>query len=234
MYDLDKELTGLTGVYSLDKKRSSSMELADVKKYLKDNENDDQVKAFIAGLKPADVNIETVKKFLDTNTEGQAFLRQHTDKRVHEGIDTFEENFKKDKLPGLIDAAVKERHPDETPEQKRIAELEKGQALSKKETVKANLLNKVITIANEKKLPADLVEQLLDSELDENKTLENLGKYEKVFTDKLTAAVEERFKEHGRDVLKPGSQNLSKEDISKLSPERRLALANEAIFAKNT
>jgi hypothetical protein len=168
-----------------------SITLEDVQKFLNDNQEDKDVKAYLGELKQP--TAEDVEGFLDS-AEGKKLLQPRLDQNFTKGLNTWKEK----NLQKLIDEAVKEANPDETPEQKRIRELEEKIANTEKESQREKLLNKAVSHASEKGLPTDIVSFFIGE--DEETTLTNLGTFEEKYTAALNKAVDEKFKSGGRDV----------------------------------
>lgn len=186
--------------------------LDQVKQFLETNKEQEDVKAYLKGL--SQVTLEGVESFLETD-EGKRFLQPKLDKYFSKGLDTWKEkNLKK-----LVDEEVRKQNPSETPEQKRIRELEEQFAALEKEKTRESLKNKALTLLNEKKLPTNLVDFIIGQ--DEETTLSNLEQYEEVFTNQLQSAVELRLKADGTDLKDTGKkpQTFTKEQIKSMSQD---------------
>ncbi|GED03072.1 DUF4355 domain-containing protein [Bacillus atrophaeus] len=185
--------------------------LEDVKKFLEENKENEEVKAFVGELSA--VSADKVEGFLETD-EGKRLIQPRLDSHFTKGLDTWKAN----NLDALVDAKVKELYPEETEEQKRIRKLEKELEDQKTAAQREKLLNKAVSYASEKQLPADVVEFFIGE--DEDSTMKNLGVFEEKYTAALQAAIDGKFKENGRDIdsgsSTPTNQNL---DISSLAAE---------------
>ncbi|MEC1900967.1 DUF4355 domain-containing protein [Bacillus atrophaeus] len=185
--------------------------LEDVKKFLEENKENEEVKAFVGELSA--VSADKVEGFLETD-EGKRLIQPRLDSHFTKGLDTWKAN----NLDALVDAKVKELYPEETEEQKRIRKLEKELKDQKTAAQREKLLNKAVSYASEKQLPADVVEFFIGE--DEDSTMKNLGVFEEKYTAALQAAIDGKFKENGRDIdsgsSTPTNQNL---DISSLAAE---------------
>jgi len=174
------------------------MDLAEIKKYLDENKDKDEVKIFIAGLNPLD--LERVKEYADKQEDGKKWLQSYTDNKVTKGIDTFKEKT----LPGLIEAEKEkirvELNPEETEEQKKLRKLEGDLEIEKKARLKTELLNLAIKRADEKNLPKTFLDRFIGE--DETSTIKNLDLLEIEYNKALKDAVEIRFKDSGRDPHK--------------------------------
>jgi DNA repair exonuclease SbcCD ATPase subunit len=173
------------------------MKLEDIKKFLSENKDQDDVKAYLGELSA--VSTDKVKGFLDTK-EGKQLLQPRLDTYFNQGLNTWKSN----NLEALIEEEVKKRNPDKTPEQKKIEELEKKIQDAENARVRGELVNKAFKVADEKSLPKDVIDFFIGE--DEDKTLENLSKFEQSYTAALQKAVDEKFKAGGREV--PGGDKV--------------------------
>ncbi|MCX3306605.1 DUF4355 domain-containing protein [Bacillus sp. NEAU-CP5] len=185
--------------------------LEDVKKFLEENKENEEVQSYLNELSA--VSADKVNGFLDTE-EGKRLIQPRLDSHFTKGLDTWKAN----NLDALIDAKVKELYPEETEEQKRIRKLEKELEDQKTAAQREKLLNKAVSYASEKQLPADVVEFFIGE--DEESTMKNLGAFEEKYNAALQKAIESKFQENGRDVQsgsnEPTNQDL---DISSLAAE---------------
>ncbi|MCR1994418.1 DUF4355 domain-containing protein [Bacillus subtilis] len=185
--------------------------LEEVKKFLEENKENEEVKAFVGELSA--VSADKVEGFLETD-EGKRLIQPRLDSHFTKSLDTWKAN----NLDALVDAKVKELYPEETEEQKRIRKLEKELEDQKTAAQREKLLNKAVSYASEKQLPADVVEFFIGE--DEESTMKNLGAFEEKYNAALQKAIESKFQENGRDVQsgsnEPTNQNL---DISSLAAE---------------
>ena len=150
---------------------------------------------------------------------GFRYRRRKTSHSASVGFSFYEsDTWKANNLDALVDAKVKELYPEETEEQKRIRKLEKELEDQKTAAQREKLLNKAVSYASEKQLPADVVEFFIGE--DEESTMKNLGAFEEKYNAALQKAIESKFQENGSDVQsgsnEPTNQDL---DISSLAAE---------------
>lgn len=159
------------------------MDLNEVKSFIEQNSQNEEVQNYIGGLMTPD----RVNSYLDTE-EGKKILQPKLDSYFSKGLETF----KTKTMPGLIEEEVAKRNPQETEEQKQIREL--TERLNKKEADEKRQVTKnhALTYANGKKLPVDIIDFFLGD--DEEITTTNLTKLEEILNKYVTAAVEERLK----------------------------------------
>lgn len=158
----------------------------------------------------------------------KSFIDSEKDKHSSKAIATALENFKTKDMKKLIDAEVLKRTGDnETPEQKRIRELEQQFETLQKEKKHAEMVSKYKDVLNEKKIPSQLVDFLLSD--DDQVTNANIDLFEnsmKVFID---AKVEERMKDTSytppRD--KGDTKAITKEEFLKMDLIEQSNFANE-------
>jgi hypothetical protein len=166
--------------------------------------------SFMKALKT--INPDSVKDYLEKDEAGKKLLNSITDARVTKGIETF----KKETMPSLIEEEIKKKFPAETEEQKRLRLLEEDNKKFQNDVKRERLLNKAISIANERKLPLKLIDRFLGD--DEETTIKNIELLEAEYNSAITSAVESKFKEHGRE---PGNNDKNTPpDYSKMTDEQ--------------
>ena len=160
--------------------------IGEITTYLEANKENTEVKTYLAGFKVAPT-LEAFKAKLN-DADFKSFMDSERDKHSTKSLDTWKTN----NLQALIDAKVKELHPDADPRDTALntlkAELEKMKAEGqhKELTIKASKL------MQEKKLPLELLDLLIGA--DETITTSNLTALETVFKSHVEALVAERLK----------------------------------------
>lgn len=200
------------------------MNLEDVKKFLEENQEDEQVKAYLGELKQP--TKEDVEGFLDTE-EGKKILQPRLDKYHNKSL----ESWKKNNLDKLVDDKVKEIYPEESEEQKKIRKLEQQFEERDRELKLEKLRNKAVSQASEKGLPTGIVEFFLDE--DEEKTDENLNTLQEVWNQSIQAQKEQLLKDNGVD-LKEGQQHdktLTYDQLQTMSTEEVMKLDEDVVNA---
>lgn len=125
------------------------------------------------------------------------------------------ETWKKNKLPGLIDEAVKAANPDETPEQKQIRELQERLDAKDKEAQTSALKAKALEhVAG--KLPVEFASKYIDKFLgdDEASTTASLDELKKDLDVIVQAQVEEKLKGSARGGAGGGYGGAGKDELS--------------------
>ncbi|MCY8280182.1 DUF4355 domain-containing protein [Bacillus inaquosorum] len=185
--------------------------LEEVKKFLEENKENEEVKSYLNELSA--VSADKVNGFLDTE-EGKRLIQPRLDSHFTKGLETWKAN----NLEALVDAKVKELYPEETEEQKRIRKLEKELEDQRTAAQREKLLNKAVSYASEKQLPADVVEFFIGE--DEESTMKNLGAFEEKYNAALQKAIESKFQENGRDVQSGSNETTNQNlDISSLAAD---------------
>lgn len=199
------------------KQFDDSITLDDVKKFFTDNQNNEEVKAYLLGLNP--ITVEGVKKFVAESAEGKAWLDSEKDKHSSKSLETWKTN----NLQKLIDEEVAKRNPAKTPEQIELEKLRKEIEDERKSRTRQELVNKALKVADEKQLPKGVIDFFIAE--NEEDTLANLTKLEEEYSKSVQAAVDAKFKAGGRDIEPGGGSGGSGAiDIG--------ALANEVSIRK--
>lgn len=187
------------------------MTLEEIKQFLEENKDSEEVKSYLAGLtKPTP---EGVTEFLDT-AEGKKLLQPRLDQHFTKGLETWKEKT----LPTLLDDEIKKKFPGETEEQKRLRKLEEELAQERQARVKSELQNKATTIATQKGLPVELVSYFVGQ--DEDTTVGNLTALETAWQQAIEKAVEGKFKDGGRA---PNQGGAPKSTIEQLQEQLKTA-----------
>ena len=172
--------------------------------------NKEQVMAFLKE-NPEMINEiitpEVVSGFLD-GEQGKKYLQPKMDSYFNKGL----ESWKANNLDKLINDEVGRRFPNETPEMKRIMELEQKLANQEQERIKAEMIANANRIAGEKGLPLSIAKFLAGSTMEE--TQANIYAFEQEYKQHLDKSVLDRTK----GVTPPQAPtNGQKLDISKMS-----------------
>ena len=148
-----------------------------------------EVKEFTSKFNPlATVTKDNVGEFVEKND----IFKSYRDSFHTKGLETWKAN----NLKKLVDEEIAKVNPQETPEQKKIRELEQRlneeAAARKKETLK----NQAIKKLTEKGLPVDLTDYLIGQ--DEETTDQALTTYEKALENFKKSVTEGILKTKGR------------------------------------
>lgn len=166
------------------------MDFEEVKQYFEANKDSEDVKNFIGGL----VTTDRVQNFLNTHEEGKKLLQKEKDTHFTKSLETWKNN----NLKQLVETEISKRFPAETEDQKKLRQLQADFEAEKKNRARSELKNKAITHLTGKGIPLDFADYFLGS--DEETTTANLQKLEGIYQASIQQAVENKFKESGRDV----------------------------------
>ncbi|KIN49129.1 hypothetical protein JS609_02800 [Bacillus subtilis] len=167
--------------------------LEEVKKFLEDNKDNEQVKAFVGELSA--VSADKVEGFLETE-EGKRFIQPRLDSYFTKGLATWKAN----NLDSIVEEKIRERNPDKSPAELEIEKLKKQIEDAEKARNREALVNKALNVADEKKLPKGVIDYFIGE--DEETTLANLSKFEETFNAAVQNAVDIKFKESGTNFEK--------------------------------
>lgn len=197
------------------------MNLEEVKSFIDENKEQEDVKVFLQGYQ-SQPSVEDLQKFALEHEEGKKWFDSQRDKHFSKGLETWKTN----NLESIIAEELKKRNPDKSPEQLRIEQLEAQFAELENAKTRESLKNKALTVANEKKLPTNILDFFIGQ--DEDTTVSNLTVFEEAMQAYVTAQVEERLKgsytpPSGGDA----SKGMTKEKFFTLSHEERTKLYQE-------
>lgn len=184
-----------------------------VKTFLEANKDNAEVQAY---YKTDVVTGEAVKTYLAT-ADGKKVLQPLLDSNFTKGLETWKTN----NLDALVEDELKKRNPDETPEQKRIRELEekleKQERDNKRSTLKESALKYATDKGYDAKFATKWIDKLLgDDEATTNTTLEDF----KTDLDGIVqSAVESKFRGAGRDIDHQQGGDTGGIDISAIAGE---------------
>lgn len=175
------------------------MKLEDIKNYLEENKEDEQVASYLEELSTP--TVDGVKGFLESNEEGQKLLQSLSDARVTQGI----ESFKSNNLEKLIDEEMRKRNPELSDEQIELQQIKQKLEQIEYEKQYEVLKNKALTIATEKKIPTNMVDYLIGE--DEEATEANLTTFEQTMKDYVDSQVKARINDSSYTPPAEGSGN---------------------------
>jgi hypothetical protein len=148
------------------------MTLDDVKKYLSENKDNEDVKAYLSEL--STVSEDAKNKIIEEYKGGDEYKRAiqaDKDKEVAKSI----ESWKKNNLDKVVSERYRELHPDETPEQKRIRELEETIEKERRERIKNEQMGVALKLAQGHGIPVDALDRILGE--NEAETTASVKKY---------------------------------------------------------
>ncbi|TPG71161.1 DUF4355 domain-containing protein [Brevibacillus laterosporus] len=185
------------------------MDLQSIQQYLETEKDSTEVQGYLQGLKTP--TLEGVQKFVSENDDAKKWFESQKHSHFDKGIETW----KKNNLQKLVDDELVKRNPSETPEQKRIRELEDKFHLKERELLMKDIGIKARDLATQQGIPTEIVTYLINE--DESKTTENIAFFKKVFDASIQKAVEDKVKASGIDPVL--TNNEPPVDTSKMSME---------------
>lgn len=180
------------------------MDFEEIKQYFEQNKDSEEVKNFIGGL----ITTDRVQNFLSTNEDGKKILQKEKDTHFTKSLETWKNN----NLNSLVETEIAKKFPAETEEQKKLRQLQDAFEAEKKNRARSDLKNKAITHLTSKGIPLDFADYFLGD--DEETTTTNLQKLEGIYQTSIQQAVENKFKEGGRDVTHGQNINGFKPDMT--------------------
>jgi peptidyl-tRNA hydrolase len=159
------------------------MTLEEIKQWIEQNKDSEEVKNYIGGL----VTTDRVETFLGTE-EGKKLIQPKLDTYHNKGL----ESWKKNNLDKLVDEEVKKRFPEKDPKDIEIENMKREMENIKKEAARKELMTKAIQFAGENKIPSKFIDRFLGE--DEDSTFNALKEFQKEWTTTLQSNVEERLK----------------------------------------
>ncbi|MEC1780069.1 DUF4355 domain-containing protein [Schinkia azotoformans] len=163
------------------------MNLEEIKKFFEEKKEDSAVKEYLEGLqKPT---LEGIQKAVSDNADLKKWFDSQKDQHFDKGLKTWMEKT----FPTKLEEEIAKRYPDETPEQKRIKELElKFQEAEQRERL-AQIKAKALSVASEKAIPTSIIDFFIDGENEDN-TLKNLDSFKESMESYVKSEVEQRLK----------------------------------------
>jgi hypothetical protein len=196
------------------------MNVAEIKAYLEENKENQEVKTFVEGLNA--VSLDKVKSLASTDKDIKSWLDSEKDKHSTKSLKTWQDN----NLQKLIDDKVKELYPQADPKDTELSKLKLEIEKMQKESLRKDLKNKALEIATAKKLPVELIDFMI-SDSDES-TTKNLEKLESVFGTHVETLVSERLRNSSYTPPK-GDNNtgITREMFQSMGYLERVKLSND-------
>jgi hypothetical protein len=132
-------------------------------------------------------SFDKVKDTLSNDDSFKRFLDSEKDKHHSKALETWKSN----NLNKILDDEIKKRFPEADPKDIELQKMKNEIEKMKQESLRKELANKAIKIANDKKLPIDMIDFLVGA--DEESTTKNLEKFESVFNASLEQQVQAKL-----------------------------------------
>lgn len=190
----------------------------------------DELTNYVKGLtatEPQAITLDGVTKFLAENEDGKKYLQSYADSKVTNGVQTAIENFKKDKLPGLVDEEYKKKYPEADPKDKALADMKAEIEKMKTDSLRKDLTNKALKTLTEKKLPSELADFIVGN--DEDTTNKNLETFANIFNQYSEAVKTDFVKTSGsykppKDDHKPTDEETKALNDAKATMEKIMGI----------
>lgn len=166
----------------------------------------EQILAFLAENPSIITEVLTdthVEGYLATE-QGKKFLQPKLDRYFNKGLDSWKEK----NLNNLVNDEVSKRYPNETPEQKRIRELEQKLEAQQMEVLRKELGLKATSFATEFGVPSSLAGYFVGDT--EESTRANLERFRDEYKTQLDSAIAEKTKGHTPTVPTQTQQGYNK------------------------
>ena len=145
-------------------------------------------------VKAEPLTLDAVTKFIETNEDGKSWLHSKLGKQAT----ALREKIITEEFPKLLDTEITKRYPAETPEQKKLKDLEIKFQQAETDRQRTNIINKMMKVANEKSIPDFLVDVSADK--DEETSIKKLTELNTKFQEIVNAEVKKRFEKAGRTM----------------------------------
>lgn len=180
--------------------------------YLEANKDNEEVKKYIGGF----ITPDRVNSFLESD-DGKKLLQPKLDGYATKAVQSHDKKFKETELQKLIDAEVKKRYPDKDPKDTEIANLKAEFEKMQKDAARKDITNKALKVAQEKKLPTDLIDYIVSD--DEETTMKNMDKLTDIFAKHDEAIKTELLKGNSYTPPKgggdPNAKKALEDEVSK-------------------
>ena len=201
------------------------MNLEDIKKYLKENAENEEVVDFMKSIQIQQPITRDAVEAWCQDGEGRSWMDRNCDIYATKAVNTARENaiakFKQEELPKIIDDAIKAKSNEGlTPEQMQLKELQAQLDAMKAEKEQAELLN-----ANSKKLK----EQGLNTDLAKYiKTDDDIDFFKNLINDSVKTEIKNKLgnSSYRPPVVDNHSSTITKEQFNKMGYKERLNLYN--------
>lgn len=203
-----------------------------IREFLEQNKDNEDVKAFILSLAPQQeehkVSVEEVNAFLETDEEGKKLIQSIGDKRVTDALKTYKDGHFSKEVKAAVAAELLKINPTETPEQKRIREVETQLNEQTMLREKDALNNSIKDLAFKEKVDPEFISSLSFN------SLEEAGLYIKRFKGKIESIQNETIQEYiAKNKFVPGKGDTNKEGKMTFSQYRALPQAEREAMVES-
>lgn len=204
------------------------MILEQVKQFIEDNKQNEEMKSYLQGLYP--LSVEGIERCIQFDKDAISWFDSTVDKRSAKSLETWKANH----LESLLDAEIKKRFPAKDEKEIEVERLRTEVENMKFEKQRERLTSQAIKIASERKLPLSLVDFFIGS--DEATTTSNLIALEQSLQLAVQQQVEQRLKGEGytppadstgQTFTLDAVKGMSQDEINKNWDQVKQALQNK-------
>ena len=140
------------------------------------------------------LTIEDFKNVLANNKEIKAYYTSALDSGISKAVNSHDEKFKKEKLPGIIESEIKKRSNEGKSETEiQLQEMKEQLEKMKAEKLKADMSAKYTKVLSEKGLSTELIDFVLGA--DDETTTANIDKINSIIGNVANSRVKEKIGE---------------------------------------
>ena len=177
------------------------MDVKEIKQFIEENKDNAEVVELVNSFK-VEPTLEVFKEKVTTDPEFKSFMDSEKDKHHSKALDTWKTN----NLDIIVDEKVKTLYPQDDPKDLEMKRLRQEMEDIKNNATRERMTNLALKKANELNIPTELVDFFVAS--DEDKTLENIERFSKTYTEGIQSTVKAKLQGNG-DIV-PKDKNLSK------------------------
>lgn len=160
------------------------------------------------------LTIEDFKNVLANNKEIKAYYTSALDSGISKAVNSHDEKFKKEKLPGIIESEIKKRSNEGKSETEiQLQEMKEQLEKMKAEKLKADMSAKYTKVLSEKGLSAELIDFVLGA--DDETTTANIDKINSIIGNVANSRVKEKI---GESSYK--QEGISNSNVGKITWEQ--------------
>lgn len=193
------------------------MNLEEIKQYLEQHKDDEQVKQFVEGLQvDKAVDVQRIEKLAQEDESIKSWLDSQKDKHSSKSLETWKQN----NLDKIVQEKLQEINPSQTPEQIELQQIKAQLAEMEQAKTREALKNKALTIATEKQIPTNVIDFLLGT--DEESTTANLETFEQSMKQYVNDQVKARINDSSYTPPTGDDNNkkaFTKEQVQAMSTE---------------
>ena len=196
------------------------MDVKEIKQFIEENKDNADVVELVNSFK-VEPTLEVFKEKISTDPEFKSFMDSEKDKHHSKALDTWKTN----NLDIIVDEKVKTLYPQDDPKDLEMKRLRQEMEDIKNNATRERMTNLALKKANELNIPTELVDFFVAS--DEDKTLENIERFSKTYTEGIQSTVKAKLEGNGDVVPKNDKFKTTKEEILEIEDgvERKKLIA---------